>query len=72
MSKRSYAHNKAQREGKKRDNYTCQACGSTIRPEGHHILDFQFGGAADKDNIITLCQNCHKKLHKGELDIIVF
>ena len=42
MAKRSSAQRRAQKEGKVRDNYTCQACGSKKDVEGHHILDHQF------------------------------
>ncbi len=52
MGKRSAAHTKAQRVGRERDGNRCQICGSKDHVEGHHILDYQFGGAADKDNII--------------------
>ena len=70
--RRGYDHSKAQREGKERDLFTCQICGSTDHPEGHHLFDYAFEGAADKDNIITLCSECHKKVHKGEIDLFVF
>lgn len=70
--RRSYEHIKAQNAGKKRDHYTCQACGSTNRVEGHHIFDHYFSGAPHVDNIITLCQKCHKEVHKGNIDITVF
>lgn len=72
MSKRSSSHIKAQRQGKERDNFTCQVCGGRDRPEGHHIIDYQYGGSDDPDNIITLCKECHKKVHKGKIDIIKF
>ena len=51
-----------------RDNYTCQMCGEKgCRLNAHHIIHW----AMDKDkrydetNGITLCENCHKKVHKG-------
>ena len=69
MGKRSNDHQKAQRQGKVRDHYTCQICGSKNHSEGHHIFDYSFGGAADKDNIITLCHDCHTKVHKGLIDL---
>ena len=67
--KRNSAHTRAQRLGKERDLHTCQVCGSTEHTEGHHIIDFIFGGAADEDNIITLCHNCHVNVHRGRIDI---
>ena len=72
MAKRSTAHRNAQREGRKRDNNGCQICGSTIDPEGHHIIDVYFSGAANSDNIITLCKKHHQDVHKGLIDIIKF
>ena len=62
-------HRIAQYEGKERDLFTCQICGSTEHTEGHHIFDYAFGGAADSDNIITLCHNCHQGVHRGLIDL---
>ena len=70
MAKRESAHYTAQKKGKERDLYTCQVCGSRDRPEGHHILNYQHGGAANIDNIVTLCGECHKKVHRGLMDIL--
>ena len=70
--KRSSEHISAQREGKKRDLNTCQICGSSDHPEGHHIFDYALGGAANKDNIITLCHECHQNVHKGLIDLFIF
>ncbi len=72
MAKRSAAHTKAQRQGRERDNETCQACGSTHKVEGHHIFDHQYSGAASDDNIIALCHDCHQKVHTGKMDILKF
>ncbi len=67
---RDSSHNKAQRDGKKRDK-CCQVCGSTDKLRGHHIIDFQFGGSSNVDNIITLCHSCHVKVHNGEIDLTI-
>lgn len=72
MEKRDSRHYMAQKMGKARDLGACQICGSKCSPEGHHIIDYQFGGAADADNIITLCQKCHKQVHRGMIDIVKF
>jgi len=72
MAKRSSAHVRAQKAGKIRDNYICQACGSRNKVEGHHIIDHQFMGAANVDNIISLCSKCHDNVHRGRLDILKF
>ena len=60
MANREREHCVAQKRGKERDLYTCQICGSTEKVEGHHIFNYQYGGAANIDNIVTLCQKCHK------------
>ena len=51
----------------KRDNYTCQCCGTHkegIKLHVHHIESRKTGGNAP-GNLITLCEDCHKKLHAG-------
>lgn len=53
----------------KRDNYTCQKCGSIRRPHVHHI-DGQGVHNSDHpnnnlDNLITLCPFCHFAVHYG-------
>ncbi|MBO7184787.1 MAG: HNH endonuclease [Oscillospiraceae bacterium] len=50
-----------------RDNYTCRCCGKYgkgIKLHAHHSESRKTGGNAP-DNEITLCDDCHKKLHKG-------
>lgn len=71
MGKRGNDHVLAQYLGKVRDDFTCQVCGSTEGVQGHHVFDYQYGGAADVGNIVTLCHECHKKAHRGEINLIV-
>ena len=53
-----------------RDKYTCQCCGAkNTRLEVHHIVYRSQGGTDDVDNLITLCEDCHRKLHAGEVSI---
>lgn len=53
-----------------RDNYTCQVCkAKNTRLEVHHIKYRSQGGTDDLDNLITLCADCHKKVHAGKLII---
>lgn len=63
------AHTRAQKAGRERDGNSCQICGSKEHVEGHHIVDHQFGGAANSDNIIALCHKHHNDVHKGKLDV---
>ena len=49
-----------------RDNYTCQCCGKkNCRLEVHHIKFKSNGGTDDEENLITLCEDCHKGVHDG-------
>lgn len=53
-----------------RDKYTCQVCGKKhTRLEVHHIVYRSQGGTDDEDNLITLCEDCHNKVHDGKLVI---
>ena len=51
-----------------RDNYTCQCCGKkNCRLEVHHIKFKSDGGTNDEENLITLCEDCHKGVHAGTI-----
>ena len=53
-----------------RDGYTCQCCGAHstkkkyVKLHVHHLETRKTGGDAPT-NQITLCEDCHQKLHKG-------
>ena len=53
-----------------RDGYTCQCCGAhatqkeEVQLHVHHLESRKTGGNAPS-NLITLCDSCHKKFHKG-------
>lgn len=54
-----------------RDNHTCQACKGKSKDKilnVHHIESRKVGGDAP-NNLITLCETCHKKYHHGELKL---
>jgi 5-methylcytosine-specific restriction endonuclease McrA len=53
----------------RRDRWHCQKCGSTTNLEVHHQQLRSHGGTDVLDNLITLCRNCHAKIHtkKGEM-----
>lgn len=52
-----------------RDNYTCRCCKTKKGTlHAHHIVYRSNGGSDTLDNLITLCENCHKKLHDGKLE----
>ena len=48
-----------------RDNFICQKCGKKeTRLEAHHIIWTSEDGKDSIYNLITLCKNCHDKVHK--------
>lgn len=54
----------------KRDNYTCQCCKKhkEIKLHVHHI-ESRKTGSNSPDNLITLCKECHEKVHKGLIKV---
>ena len=56
-----------------RDNYTCQHCKGKSKDKilnVHHIESRKVGGDSP-NNLITLCETCHNKYHKGLVDLKV-
>ena len=54
-----------------RDNHTCQHCkGKNKILNVHHIESRKVGGDSP-NNLITLCEDCHKKYHRGEIKLKV-
>lgn len=54
-----------------RDNHQCQCChGKSKDPvlNVHHIESRQTGGNSP-DNLVTLCETCHKAYHRGEVEL---
>ena len=55
-----------------RDGYTCQHCGKRqVRLEAHHIQFREHGGKDTLANLLTLCEQCHHRLHEGKLRLKV-
>jgi len=47
-----------------RDKYTCQLCGKKNVPfQLHHIVPRSQNGKEHPDNLITLCSDCHVRVH---------
>lgn len=54
-----------------RDNHTCRCCKGKSKDKilnVHHIESRKTGGDAP-NNLITLCETCHKKYHRGEITL---
>lgn len=67
-------HIKVQKEVKEVEGYQCANCGAVTEKgsggaAGHHLIQYSEGGAADLHNMITLCNDCHKKWHNRTLKI---
>lgn len=64
--KARFARDKFRVEVIDRDNYRCRVCGCSeadsvhIRLEVHHIKPWEEGGLTIKENLITLCNACHR------------
>lgn len=53
----------------KRDNYTCKKCGKRgVEIQAHHVKPWALYPALryEVNNGITLCNDCHKEIHKKE------
>lgn len=71
---RPLEHTNAQKEVKELDSFECAVCGYVGKlkdgfMEGHHLVPYIEGGAADMHNMITLCRTCHRDYHHGKLDV---
>ena len=56
-----------------RDNHTCRSCGGKSKDKVlnvHHIKGRQTGGDRP-DNLITLCEKCHRDYHNGKIEVKV-
>ena len=69
-NKRGKEHIKAQKDGKNQDDFMCFFCLKVFnKNHGHHIIFFSEDGNPSKDNIITLCPECHRNYHNRKLNI---
>lgn len=55
----------------KRDRNQCaiRGCHEKNALELHHIVPYSEGGRHTTGNLITLCANCHTKVHSGDLQV---
>jgi len=53
-----------------RDEHTCQHCKSKNKKlHVHHIIFKSNEGTDSPENLITLCEDCHKDLHEGKFEL---
>ena len=66
----NYGYANAREHALVRDKYTCQCCGKkNCRVEVHHIKFRSDGGSDTLENLITLCEDCHKAIHLGKIEL---
>jgi 5-methylcytosine-specific restriction endonuclease McrA len=71
--KRPKEHIKVQKEVKERDGYECEICGRvTEKAHGHHVIPYKDDGPADLINMMTLCPECHRAYHSGEVKVDIW
>ena len=65
ISRKDQYYHKFVKHVLKRDNYTCQCCGSTENLNVHHINGFAIDNerGIDTKNGIVLCKDCHSLYH---------
>ena len=49
----------------RRDAWRCQFCGSMKNLEVHHQLFRSHSGEDSDINLITLCSDCHRSIHRN-------
>jgi 5-methylcytosine-specific restriction endonuclease McrA len=56
-------YRKLHRDVLERDGWRCQNCGASERLQVHHIRSRGALGDDAAENLITLCADCHSRLH---------
>ena len=64
------AYRKLCQEVLKRDRWRCQRCGSIDQLQVHHIQPRSRLGDDTAENLIALCVECHRKIHRQSRNII--
>ena len=49
----------------------CARCGKIKAVEIHHCIPISIGGKDDFNNLIPLCEDCHKKVHESNRSQLV-
>ena len=63
----SSAWRQVRNEALKRDGYVCSMCGTGKNLRVHHISYERLGKEGELDDVVTLCEGCHAKVHAVDL-----
>lgn len=76
---RRAAAKKVRAEVRGRDGHQCQCCHIPVfvnasnplqRAQVHHIQYRSRGGPNEHRNLVTVCAECHAKIHAHEIDVV--
>jgi len=72
MSRKPSVNPKINKKAFKNAQGCCRLCGETNQAilDVHRILPGAEGGKYTKLNSVTLCSNCHRKVHDNQLEIV--
>jgi len=63
-----FAYDSLRQQILRRDGWRCQLCGSMSNLEVHHKQFRSHSGQDSEENLITLCTQCHDRIHRGNAD----
>jgi 5-methylcytosine-specific restriction endonuclease McrA len=58
------AYRELHRQVLERDGWRCQACATMQNLQVHHLKLRSHSGSDTEQNLITLCTECHERLHR--------
>jgi len=62
---RACEYGRLRRKILQRDGWRCQVCGIRTNLQVHHLNYRGRGGSDRKENLISLCADCHRQVHEA-------
>ena len=59
---------KIRENARRRDFYICRICENKNALDGHHLTYERWGGGEEPRDILSLCRDCHGKIHEKKSD----
>jgi 5-methylcytosine-specific restriction endonuclease McrA len=60
----AHSYRELHRQVLERDGWRCQVCGSMQHQQVHHLKFRSQSGGDEELNLITLCAECHERMHR--------